>query len=166
MFATSVGVAILILLAEVPIWHIFSSAEPIWSKFSNLQWASVGVLLHGIQQFAPRSPGGRLIILGYGFLALIVINMYIASYSAIMASRTEATSIRSIDDLVSKTVGIFKDDMSVFKRYALQVHHGVHAVDSLHARACTQGMFVFQSSNKKYVMNWLCMLMTGACVNQ
>ena len=51
-------------------------------RYSDLQWASTGLALHGVFQLSPRSPGGRLVALGAAFVATIVICMYISAYSA------------------------------------------------------------------------------------
>ena len=50
-----------------------------WSQYSNLQWASTGMLMMGVHQLAPRSPGARLVLLGYAFVVLILCSLYVSA---------------------------------------------------------------------------------------
>ncbi len=72
-------------------------------------------------QLSPRTTGGRLILLGYGFLVFILANLYIASMSAILSARSERSDIEGMEDLVNRPVGIFVDDRTVFQRFVLNV---------------------------------------------
>ena len=79
------------------------------SRYSDLQWASTGLALHGVFQLAPRSPGGRVVALGASFVAVIVISMYIAAYSAqITVQNLQAAKVTDVSQLYSKPVGIWQ----------------------------------------------------------
>ena len=119
-FATSVGVGLLVLLVEMPWGSVVHDPTPILAKLCNLQWASLAVLVHSASQFSPRTPGGRVILLGYGFLVLIVINVYISSMAAKL-TMSAGTGIQDIGDLMDKPTGIYVGDRRVFSRFNLKV---------------------------------------------
>ena len=75
LFATSVVVALVIFLLEVPWAPAAHQPRPSLVRYANLQWASAALLMHGSHQLTPRSTAGRLVALGYAFLVLILINM-------------------------------------------------------------------------------------------
>ena len=77
-------------------------------RYSDLQWASTGLALHGVFQLAPRSPGGRVVALGASFVAVIVISMYIAAYSAQITVHNLKPQVSSITDLNNAPVGIWE----------------------------------------------------------
>ncbi|GFH17558.1 uncharacterized protein HaLaN_14220, partial [Haematococcus lacustris] len=67
------------------------------------------MLLQALQQFNARSTGARIIILGYAFMILILINIYIAVLASQLTVNSINTNINGISDLVNKPVGIFVD---------------------------------------------------------
>ncbi|GFH08873.1 uncharacterized protein HaLaN_03912 [Haematococcus lacustris] len=119
LFTTSVVVCISVLLAEVPIRRIFRRPAPALEKYCNLQWAATGMLLQATQQFTAKSTGARLMILGYAFLVLIVINMYIATLASQLTVTTINLKVNGLSDVVNKPVGIFEADVDNFKRFNL-----------------------------------------------
>ncbi len=73
-------------------------------------------------QLSPRTTAGRLVLAGWGFMALILANLYISSMAAILATRSQRISnVQGMDDLVDLPVGIFMDDQTSFQRFALNV---------------------------------------------
>ena len=51
-------------------------------RYSDIQWASTSLTLRSMFDLSPGSPGGRFLVLGAAFAAVIIACMYIASYSA------------------------------------------------------------------------------------
>ena len=90
-------------------------------RYSDLQWASTGLALHGVFQLAPRSPGGRVVALGASFVATIVICMYIASYSAQITVQN-LPKVADISQLYGKPVGIWE----VIMKWHFVVDDGAH----------------------------------------
>ena len=68
----------------------------------------MGLALHGVFQLSPRTPGGRLVVLGASFVAMIVICMYISAYSAQITVDNLKSQISSINDLTNLPVGIWE----------------------------------------------------------
>ncbi len=73
-----------------------------------------------MQQFSAKSVGARMIILGYAFMVLILINAYIAVLSSQLTVTSINLNLNSLNDLTSKAVGIFEADEIAFKRFNLQ----------------------------------------------
>ncbi|KAJ9519054.1 hypothetical protein QJQ45_003534 [Haematococcus lacustris] len=130
MFATSLLVGLSVMLAEVPLNRIWNRPGPSLTKYSNLQWAASAMLLQATSTFSAKSTGARIIILGWGFMILILINMCVAGrvgrpngYIAVLASQLTVNSINmninGINDLISKPLGIFEADLTAFKRFNL-----------------------------------------------
>ncbi|KAJ9519137.1 hypothetical protein QJQ45_007692 [Haematococcus lacustris] len=130
MFATSLLVGLSVMLAEVPLSRIWNRPGPSLTKYSNLQWAASAMLLQATSTFSAKSTGARIIILGWGFMILILINMCVAGrvgrlngYIAVLASQLTVNSINmninGINDLISKPLGIFEADLTAFKRFNL-----------------------------------------------
>ncbi|KAJ9519071.1 hypothetical protein QJQ45_003540 [Haematococcus lacustris] len=80
MFATSVFIGIAVLLAEA------------------------------MQQFNAKSTGARVIVLGYGFLVLVLVNMYIAVLASQLTINSTTFSITGPQDLAGQPVGIWEGD--------------------------------------------------------
>ncbi|GFH32685.1 uncharacterized protein HaLaN_31943, partial [Haematococcus lacustris] len=91
----------------VPLRRIIRQPGPALEKYCNLQWAATAMLLQALQQFNARSTGARIIILGYAFMILILINIYIAVLASQLTVNSINTNINGISDLVNKPVGIF-----------------------------------------------------------
>ncbi|KAL6748931.1 hypothetical protein V8C86DRAFT_2863839 [Haematococcus lacustris] len=121
MFATSAFVGICVLLTEVPLRRIIRQPGPALEKYCNLQWAATAMLLQALQQFNARSTGARIIILGYAFMILILINIYIAVLASQLTVNSINTNINGISDLDNKPVGIFVDDVQAFERFNLNL---------------------------------------------
>eukprot|EP00798_Chlamydomonas_sp_ICE-L_P016227 gene16227-22393_t len=112
-FATSVVVALIIFLVELS-WEGARQAvqQPLHAlpHYSNIQWGSSFLMLHGGFQLAPRSPQGRIVALGYAFVVMILLNMYISSMASILTTRAARTHIMSVHDLAFQPTGIFIQD--------------------------------------------------------
>ena len=81
MFSSTVVVALSILLLEF-IWTTGSKpgqASPLfsWSRYSDIQWASTGLMLRGVFELTPSSPGSRIVQLGAAFVALLLSGLYV-----------------------------------------------------------------------------------------
>jgi len=119
-FGTAAVMGIAILLAELPWNSAWQQPQAMLAKASNLQWASAALLVGGGPHLTPRSPGGRIMLLAFGFLVMIVMNLYIAAAAATMLIvATKREQVNDLNDLVNLRVGIFVDDNQEFKRFAL-----------------------------------------------
>ncbi|KAL6749832.1 hypothetical protein V8C86DRAFT_2832108 [Haematococcus lacustris] len=119
MFATSLLVGLSVMLAEVPLNRIWNRPGPSLTKYSNLQWAASAMLLQATSTFSAKSTGARIIILGWGFMILILINIYIAVLASQLTVNSINMNINGINDLISKPLGIFEADLTAFKRFNL-----------------------------------------------
>jgi hypothetical protein len=70
---TAVFVGVAVLLTEVPLRRMLRAPRPTLDKCRNLEFASMGMLVQ-VSALNVRSTGGRVIVLGYGFIVLILIN--------------------------------------------------------------------------------------------
>mmetsp|Transcript_26460 Transcript_26460/g.57730 ORF Transcript_26460/g.57730 Transcript_26460/m.57730 type:complete len:641 (+) Transcript_26460:134-2056(+) len=122
-FGTTVAVALVMFLLEVAWTAPIQAPAASWSRYSNLQWATTGLLLRGVFQLAPRSPGARVIILGFTFLVLILINLYIGAASALLTARELEPKVRCLEDLVTLPMGVYDGDAPNLDK--LPVHYQV-----------------------------------------
>lgn len=71
-----------------------------------MQWSVVGLMLRSIHQLAPSTPGGRVVVLGTTFTALLLACMYTSSYTALITVNNLKAEVSSMDDLIGLPVGI------------------------------------------------------------
>lgn len=74
IFATAVFLGICIWLNEIQLEKVKANPGASWAKYGSIQFASLGLLLQGIKDVTVHSPGGRLAVLGFCFLVVIIIN--------------------------------------------------------------------------------------------
>lgn len=77
-------------------------------RYSNLQWSVLGMVLHGVFQLSPRTPGGRVVVLGTAFMAVLLICMYTSAYAAFITTHNLKAQIKSMNDLTNLPVGIWE----------------------------------------------------------
>lgn len=149
-FGTAVAMGVVILLVELPWDTIIQQPQATLAKASNLQWASAALLVGGGPQMAPRSPGGRVMLLAFGFLVLTIMNLYIAAATATLsAAIMRREQVNDISDLAMMRVGIFEDDLRELQSFALSVGTPCTLYDQseLHFHKATEGSFVRQQEH-------------------
>ncbi len=62
--------------------------------------------MRGVYSLSPVTAGGRVLLLAMSFAAIVVVCMYIASYSAGLAVRFFKLQITSVQDLANRPVAI------------------------------------------------------------
>lgn len=65
-------------------------------------------MLRSVHQLAPTTAGGRVVVLGTAFTALLLACMYTSSYTAQITVNSLKAEVSSMDDLIGLPVGIYE----------------------------------------------------------
>ena len=89
IFGSSVVVALSVMFLESTWHHGYSfnrapSPSQAWRGYSSIQWGVTGQSLSSVYQLAPRSPGGRVVILTSAFAAFILALAYASAYTSMI----------------------------------------------------------------------------------
>lgn len=139
-FGTAAAVGLALLLAEQPWPSFYQHPQPTLSKAANLQWGTAAVLVRAAPQLSPRSSGGRVMMVAFGLLVLIVTNLYTSAATVrVVTEHNARVDVSDMGDLAQRPTGIFVDDADAFERFGLQVGVG----DAVRFRAFLCCEFVF-----------------------
>ncbi|GMH41002.1 hypothetical protein BSKO_08912 [Bryopsis sp. KO-2023] len=75
-----------------------------WGRMRVAVWESLSSLMQ-CGSFTVRSQSARIIVLGYAFMILIIINTYVANLAAFLTITNIDSTVRSVSDLIGKNVG-------------------------------------------------------------
>lgn len=101
--ATALVVPFIVFIIESWSVHGFVDTDDITSGLVQAFYDSVAMILN-FGSFAVKSVEGRLVVIGYGFLVLILVNTYVANLTAFLTLAHIKSSIRDLSDLPGKQI--------------------------------------------------------------
>lgn len=100
---TALVLPIIVFMIESWSVHGFVDTDDVTSGFAQALFDSVAMILN-FGNFVVKSVEGRLVVIGYGFLVLILVNTYVANLTAFLTLSHIKSSIKEIKDLPGKKV--------------------------------------------------------------
>lgn len=100
---TSLIIPCIVFFIETLSCHGFIHPRDLSNGMKQAIWDSLVTLLN-FGNFTVQSQEARIIVVGYGFLVLILINTYVANLAAFLTITNIESSIKSISDLLGKRV--------------------------------------------------------------
>lgn len=88
-------------------------------RYSSVQWSTIGVMLLGVNQLSPRSPGARIVVAGFAFTSLLLFCMYTAASSAAITIGVQRADVADVEDLQRLAVGIWEGDVDALSEFVL-----------------------------------------------
>ncbi|GMH45671.1 hypothetical protein BSKO_13634 [Bryopsis sp. KO-2023] len=103
MALTSLVIPVIVFIIESLSCHGFIHKQD-WSRgLKQAIWDSLVTLLN-FGNFTVHSQEARIIVVGYGFLVLILINTYVANLAAFLTITNIESSIKSVEDLSGRKI--------------------------------------------------------------
>lgn len=100
---TSLIIPCIVFFIETLSCHGFIHPRDLSGGMKQAIWDSLVTLLN-FGNFTVQSQEARIIVVGYGFLVLILINTYVANLAAFLTITNIESSIKSVSDLLGKRV--------------------------------------------------------------